>query len=118
MATCSGLRAGRVLLTLLNILSADAFLGVPYNIASYSLLTIMIGQQVNMVPGRFVHTLGDLHIYKNHLSQVQEQLSREISPLIPSVKINPRSSIDDYVFKDFVLGDYAPAPPIRAPIAV
>jgi len=98
--------------------SADTFLGVPFNIASYSLLTMMIAQVVGLKPGEFVHTLGDTHLYLNHLEQVDEQLSRTPRKL-PTMKINPEvNSIFDFKFEDFELVDYDPYPGIKAPIAV
>lgn len=98
--------------------SADLFLGVPFNIASYSLLTIMIAQVCRLKPGDFVHTFGDTHIYLNHLAQVKEQLSRSPKKL-PKMKINPSiKNIDDFDFEDFTLENYNPHPPIKATIAV
>jgi thymidylate synthase len=98
--------------------SADTFLGVPFNIASYSLLLSMMAQVTNLQPGEFVHTLADTHIYLNHFDQVDEQLSREPRPL-PTLKLNPAiKNIDDFAFDDIELVDYDPYPPIKAPIAV
>ena len=98
--------------------SADLFLGVPFNIASYSLLTMMVAQVCNLSPGDFVHTFGDLHLYSNHLEQAREQLTREFRPL-PRMKINPSvKSIYDFTFEDFELAGYDPHPSIKAPIAV
>lgn len=98
--------------------SADLFLGVPFNIASYSLLTHMIAQVCGLKAGKFIHTFGDLHIYSNHINQVNEQLERKPRSL-PQLKINPAvTSIDDFVLEDFELINYDPYPRISAPIAV
>jgi thymidylate synthase len=98
--------------------SADLFLGVPFNIASYSLLTLMVAQVADLAPGEFVHTFGDLHLYQNHLEQAREQLTREYRPL-PRMKLNPAiKDINDFKFEDFELVDYNPHPSIKAPIAV
>ncbi len=98
--------------------SADVFLGVPFNIASYALLTMMIAQECNLELGDFVWTGGDTHIYANHLEQVNTQLSREPRPL-PKMKINPEvKSVFDFKFEDFELIDYNPYPGIKAPVAI
>ena len=97
--------------------SADVFLGVPFNIASYALLTYMIASVTNLEPGEFIHTLGDTHIYLNHLDQVTEQLSRE-PHVLPKIKINEKESLFDYVYEDFELLGYESHPFISAPIAV
>ncbi len=98
--------------------SADMFLGVPFNIASYALLTMMIAQVCNLGLGDFVHTFGDAHIYNNHFEQVELQLSRSANPY-PSMKINPeRTNINDFVFDDFILENYNPHPAIKAPVAI
>ena len=98
--------------------SADIFLGVPFNIASYSLLTMMLAQVCDLEVGDFVHTFGDAHLYLNHTEQTQEQLSREPRPL-PRMEINPTvKNIFDFTFDDFTLVDYDPHPHISAPIAV
>lgn len=98
--------------------SADLFLGVPFNIASYALLTMMMAHTCQLEPGEFVHTFGDVHLYSNHFEQARLQLSREPRPL-PNLKIvHQRSSILDFQFEDFELTDYHPHPHIPAPVAV
>jgi len=98
--------------------SADIFLGVPFNIASYALLTLMIAQVTNLAPGDFVHTLGDAHIYSNHTEQVKQQLSREAKDL-PIMKINPYvKDIFSFKYDDFEILNYDPHPLIKAPVAV
>jgi thymidylate synthase len=98
--------------------SADIFLGVPFNIASYALLTRMVAQVCELQPGEFVHTFGDLHLYANHLEQATLQLTREPRPL-PTMKLNPGvKDIHQVHFEDFELSGYDPHPPIKAPVAV
>lgn len=98
--------------------SADLFLGVPFNIASYALLTLMVAQVCKLQPGTFVHTFGDLHLYSNHLEQARLQLTRQPRPL-PRMELNSAvQNIHRFAFEDFKLIDYDPHPPIKAPIAV
>ena len=98
--------------------SADVFLGVPFNIASYALLTLMVADVTNLAPGEFIHTLGDAHLYVNHLEQAKLQLSRQPRPL-PQMKLRPGvESILDFRYEDFTLEGYDPHPGISAPVAV
>jgi thymidylate synthase len=98
--------------------SADLFLGVPFNIASYALLTLMVAQVTSLQPGDFVHTLGDAHLYLNHFEQARQQLARAPNPF-PRVRINPSvKDLLEFRFEDFTLEGYEPHPAIRAPIAV
>ena len=98
--------------------SADAFLGVPFNIASYALLTLMVAQVCDLQPGEFVHTFGDLHLYLNHLEQARLQITRQPYPL-PHMKINPQvKSIFDFQYEDFELLDYTTHPHIKAEVSV
>jgi thymidylate synthase len=98
--------------------SADIFLGVPFNIASYALLTMMVAQVCDLELGDFVHTFGDAHLYLNHLEQTQEQLKRKAFPL-PTMKINPNvKDIFGFKFEDFELQNYQAHPHIKAPVAV
>ena len=97
--------------------SADIFLGIPFNIASYALLTLMVAQSCNLEPGEFIHTLGDAHLYLNHIEQAREQLSRQPREL-PLMKLNSAVlNILDYSFTDFSLENYNPYPAIKAPIS-
>lgn len=98
--------------------SADTFLGVPFNIASYALLTLMVAQVCNLKPGDFIHTLGDAHLYLNHIEQANLQLTRDFRPL-PKMKINPNvSDIFDFKYEDFELENYNPHPHIKAAVAI
>ncbi len=98
--------------------SADLFLGVPFNIASYALLTLMVAQVCDLQPGEFVHTFGDLHLYANHLDQARLQLTRDPRPL-PVMRLNPQArDIDGFRYEDFTLENYEPWPAIKAEIAV
>jgi thymidylate synthase len=98
--------------------SADIFLGVPFNIASYALLTMMLAQVCDLEPGDFIHTFGDAHLYSNHQEQMELQLARQPFPL-PTIKINPEvKNIFDFKYEDFELAGYQCHPGIRAPIAI
>ncbi len=98
--------------------SADIFLGVPFNIASYALLTLMVAHVCQLTPGEFIHTLGDAHLYLNHLTQAQIQLSREPRPL-PAMNLNPAiGNLFDFRYEDFTLKDYDPHPTIKATVAI
>jgi len=98
--------------------SADIFLGIPFNIASYALLTMMVAHVTGYQPGEFVHTLGDAHLYVNHLEQARTQLARQPRPL-PAMRLNPeKTEIDSFVYDDFELLNYDPYPAIKAPVAV
>ncbi|TWT83468.1 Thymidylate synthase [Planctomycetes bacterium CA13] len=98
--------------------SADLFLGVPFNIASYALLTMMMAKVTGLEPGDFVHTLGDVHLYRNHFDQAREQLTRHPKPLPKMEILSSPESIDGFAYSDFQLTDYDPHPRIKAPIAV
>jgi thymidylate synthase len=98
--------------------SADVFLGVPFNIASYALLTMMMAQVSGLKPGEFIHTFGDAHLYMNHLEQTRLQLQREPRPF-PRLKLNPEvRSLFDFKYEDFEIVEYNPHPPIKAQVAV
>jgi thymidylate synthase len=98
--------------------SADTFLGVPFNIASYALLTLMVAQVCNLKVGDFIHTLGDAHLYSNHMEQTKAQLERDFRQ-IPTMKINPEvKNIFDFRYEDFELQNYDPHPHIKAVVAV
>src|SRR4051795_1409858 len=97
--------------------SADVFLGVPFNIASYALLTRMVADQAGLLPGEFIWVGGDCHVYSNHVTQVREQLSREVLPF-PTLEVAPAPSLFDYTFEHFTLADYRHHPAIRAAVAV
>ncbi len=98
--------------------SADIFLGVPFNIASYAMLLMMVAQVTNLIPGDFVHTYGDVHIYSNHLDQIREQLKRKPRPF-PTLKLNKKiKNIDDFRFEDIIVENYNPYPPIKGEVTV
>ncbi len=97
--------------------SADLFLGVPFNIASYALLTLMVAQVTGLRPGEFVHSFGDLHLYLNHLDQAKTQLEREPLPF-PTMTLSPKTDLFVFEYEDFHLEGYQAHPPIKAPIAI
>ena len=98
--------------------SADTFLGVPFNIASYALFTIMIAQVTDLEVGDFIHTFGDVHLYNNHIEQAKEQLSREFRPL-PKMKVNSKiKNINEFEYEDFELINYDPHPHIKASVSI
>ena len=98
--------------------SADMFLGVPFNIASYALLTLMVAHVAGFKPGEFVHTFGDVHIYENHMSQVREQLKR-VPHKLPVIKLNLKiKDMDDFKFEDVELVNYDPYPPIKGEVSI
>lgn len=97
--------------------SADTFLGVPFNIASYAILTMMVAQVCNLEPGEFIHTIGDCHIYTNHIEQVKTQLKR-LPRKLPKMTITPHESIFDYTYEDFKLTEYDPYPAIKGKVSV
>ena len=98
--------------------SADLFLGVPFNIASYALLTMMMAKVTDLQPGEFIHTMGDVHLYNNHVDQAEQQLSRQPRPLPKMTLLSQPASIDGFQYDDFQLTGYDPHPPIKAPVAV
>ncbi|MEM9588287.1 MAG: thymidylate synthase, partial [Planctomycetota bacterium] len=98
--------------------SADVFLGVPFNIASYALLLMMMAQVTALQPGEFVHTFGDVHLYRNHFDQAETQLARQPRPLPKMTITSSPESIDGFLYEDFTLTDYDPHPHIKAPVAV
>ena len=98
--------------------SADIFLGVPFNIASYALLTHMIAHVTGLKAGEFIHSLGDTHLYNNHVAQAEQQLRRQPGALPVLEILNQRTALDDFIYEDFLIKDYRPAPGIKAPISV